>query len=120
MAGKWREVVLLQKIVHTHPQQLRDYTDVIAMVEPLQQVYTFAEVIVSQTRSKLPSQGNVLAIQGVPLLEFLKNPNFNLACVPVLWDRTDNLDGNPLICLSVDGLHDLAECSLAQEPHGPV
>jgi hypothetical protein len=36
MAGKWGKVVLLQKIVHTHPQQLRDYTDVVAMVEPLQ------------------------------------------------------------------------------------
>jgi len=36
MTGKWRKVVLLQEIVHTHPQQLGDYTDVIAMVKPLQ------------------------------------------------------------------------------------
>ena len=36
MAGKWRKVVLLQKVVHTHPKQLGDYTDVIAMVKPLQ------------------------------------------------------------------------------------
>ena len=57
--------------------------------------------------------GNLLAIQGIPLLELLENPDFNLARIPVFWDRTDNLDGNPLAGLSVDGLHDLAESSLA-------
>ena len=36
MTGKWRKVVLLQKIVHTHPQQLRDYTNVVAMIKPLE------------------------------------------------------------------------------------
>jgi len=121
MTGKWSKVVLLQEIVHTHPQQLRDYTDVIAMVKPLQQVYTFAEVIVSQLRSILRWQGgNLLAVQGIPLLEFLEDPNFNLARVPVLGDCTDDLDGNPLAGLSVYGFHDLAECSLSQESHGPV
>ena len=83
-------------------------------------MYTFAEVLVSQPLSTLRSEDNLLAVQGISLLEFLEDPNFNLARVSVLWDCTDDLDGNPLVSLGVDGLHDLAECSLTQESHGPV
>lgn len=36
------KVVLLEKVVHAHPQELRDETNVVAVVEPLQEVYTFA------------------------------------------------------------------------------
>ena len=58
-------------------------------------------------------KGSPLAIQGIHLLEFLEDSDFDLARVPVLWDCTDDLDGNSLVSLSVNGLHDLAERSLA-------
>lgn len=64
--------------------------------------------------------GGLLAVQGVPLLEFLKDPDFNLARVPVLRDCTDNLDSNPLVRLSINGLYDLAKRSLTQKSHGSI
>ena len=81
---------------------------------------TFARVIDNRLRSTSQGGCGLLAVQGVPLFEFLEDPDFNLACVPVLGDCTNNFYGNPLVRLSVDGLHDLAERSLAQESHGSV
>ena len=71
-------------------------------------------------RDQHQCRGSLLAVQGVPLLEFLEDSDFNLARIPVLGDCTDDLYGNPLICLSINSLYDLAECSLAQESHGPI
>lgn len=71
-------------------------------------------MIANQLRSISRCQSGLLAVQGVSLLKLLKDSDFNLARVPVLRDCTDDLYGNSLVCLSVNGLYDLAECALAQ------
>jgi hypothetical protein len=39
---KRRKVVVLQEIVQTHPQEFRDEAYMVAMVEPMQEMYAFA------------------------------------------------------------------------------
>lgn len=41
MPRKRRKVVLLEKVVDAHPQQLADDADVVAVVEPAEEVYAF-------------------------------------------------------------------------------
>ena len=59
---------------------------------------------------------SLLSIGRIALSEFLKYPYFNLACVPIFWNSTDDLNGHPGISFSVDGLDNFAKCSLTQQP----
>lgn len=42
-----------------------------------------------------------LPIERIAFFEFLKNSNFNLTGIAVLWYSPDNLDRDPGVCLGV-------------------
>lgn len=42
MTWKGREIIFLEEIVYTHAQELRNQANVVAVIEPLQQMDTFA------------------------------------------------------------------------------
>ena len=59
-------------------------------------------------------EGHLLSVERVAFLEFLQDPNLDLARVTVLWDGSYDLDSYPLVSFCVNGLDHLAKCSLAQ------
>ena len=42
MAGKGSEIVLLEEIIYTHAEKFGDQTDMVAVIEPCEQVDAFA------------------------------------------------------------------------------
>ncbi len=68
----------------------------------------------------LPDCRDLLSVVRVPLLEFLQDPDLDLARVAVLGDGPDDLDSYPLVRLGVDGLDNLAEGPLTQKADSPV
>jgi hypothetical protein len=56
-----------------------------------------------------------LAVHGISLLKLLEDANLDLARVPILGDRADDLDGHPILTMGVDGFDNLAERALAEE-----
>lgn len=55
---------------------------------------------------------NILGVVGVFLLEFLENSDLYSAGVPILGDRSNDLDSDSVIGVGVNSFHNLAECSL--------
>jgi hypothetical protein len=35
---EWLKLIILQEVINTHSQELRDKTDVVAMIEPIEEV----------------------------------------------------------------------------------
>jgi len=42
MSGERSKLVFFEKVVHTHSQELGHEAYVVSMIEPMQEVYTFA------------------------------------------------------------------------------
>ena len=116
MAGKGSEIVLLEEIIYTHAEKFGDQTDMVAVIEPCEQVDAFAaeggmrQLVCQQT----PPNRYLLSVERVALLQLLKDPDLNLARVAVLGYGSNDLDCYPLVGLCVDGLDNLAECPLSQ------
>ena len=65
-------------------------------------------------------EGHLLSVERVAFLEFLQDPNLDLASVTVLWNSSNDLDCNSLASLRVDSFHNLAESPLSKETDSPV
>lgn len=63
---------------------------------------------------------NLLGVVRVFLLEFLENSDLYSAGVPVLGDRSNDLNSDSVVGVGVDSLHNLAESSLPQEAHRSI
>jgi len=117
VSRKRGEIVFLEKVVNTHAQKFRHQTNMVSVIEPAQKMDTIAEKFASVIESRLLRiVENLLSVCRIALSEFLKYPYFNLACVPIFWNSTNDLNGHPVIGLRVDGLNDFAKGSLAQQP----
>lgn len=61
-----------------------------------------------------------LDVRGIPFLELLQDPNLDPAGITVFGDGADDFYGDLGAGVSVDGLDDLAERSLAEETDGAI
>ncbi len=59
--------------------------------------------------------GNSLCIGRVVLLESFEDSNLDLASIPILLNRPDDLDGDFASRLYMPRFDDLAECSLSKQ-----
>ena len=118
------KVVLLEKVVDTHAEELGDDADMIAMVESLDQVDAFP---VSQPVSYKAGIGDggrscqdVLSVGRVALLEELEDADLNVRGLTVLWDGTNNLHSDFSLAGEVCGLNDLTKGALAKKAHDAI
>jgi len=73
-----------------------------------------------RTWSHIPIVKIVLSVCRVSFPELLKYSYFNLAGVSVLWDGSNDLDGDTSIIFGVNGLDNLAKGALAQQADGTI
>ena len=91
------EVVALEEIEDALAKKIHDDADMSSEVEAV---------------SEMNAAISVLLIVG---LEGCQDTEFDLAGISVLLYRTDDLDGNELVAFLISGLHDFAECTLAEK-----
>lgn len=120
VARERRELVFLEKVIYTHAQQLRDETDVVAVIEPLYEMDTFAGAKrVSVAIAMWPRQDS-LQVSWISFLQLLQNAHFHLTRIAILRDGTDDLDSDSLIGVGIDCFDHLAERALTKESHCTV
>lgn len=120
VARERRELVFLEKVIYTHAQQLRDETDVVAVIEPLYEMDTFAGAKrVSVAIAMWPRQDS-LQVSWISFLQLLQNAHFHLTRIAILRDGTDDLDSDSLIGVGIDCFDHLAKRALTKESHCTV
>ena len=120
VAGERSELVFLEKVVYTHAQQLRDETYVVAVIEPLYEMDTFAEATtVSMSLAPWPCRDS-LQISWISFLQLLQHAHFHLTRIAILLDGTDNLDSDSFVGFGVDCFDHLAKGALSKEAHCAV
>jgi hypothetical protein len=122
-SGERVKLVLLEKVVDTHAEELSDNTDMIAMVESLDQVDAFP-VAAGELQGRYRGYGRscqyVLSISRVAVLEELEDADLNVRGLTVLWDGTDNLHSDFSLAGEVCGLDDLAKGALTEKAHDAI
>ena len=113
---EWLEVVLLEKVVHAHPEQLGNDADVVSMVKLLQDM----DALTSNT-TDISIHGliaikndNALPVQRILGFQLIQSAYLNRRSVAVLLDGTNDFDGYTLLAVDIHGLDDLAERALAE------
>lgn len=129
LPGKRRKVVLFEKVVDAFAEEFGDDADVVAVVEPLEQLDASPvrgekaprmRCEMSPAASTGANSSDILLVCGVVLLEGLEDADLDLGRVAVFGDRSDDLDGDEGAVLVVVCFDNLAERTLAQESDDAV
>jgi hypothetical protein len=65
----------------------------VPVVEPMEQMNTFTADTISPSARTSGLWGDSLSVGGIAFFELLKDADFDLAGIAILWDGADNLDG---------------------------
>jgi len=118
------KLVLLEKVVDAHSEKLGDDTNVITMVESLDQVDAFPASQSVSYKAGIGDRGrschNALSVGWVAFLEELEDTDLNIRGLAVFWNGANNLHSDLSRAGEVCGRDDLAKCALTEEAHDAI
>jgi hypothetical protein len=78
-------------------------------------MYAFAERKCETGKGQAKAKVNILFVHGVLLFKLVEHADLDLACVAILLDCTDDLDGDVLAGVKVAALDNLAKRALTEQ-----